>query len=59
MRNKNEKKGQPLIDELDKKSFSMDAECGVLVNMLYNFSMYDIFNIRAMHPYTNKVKKTC
>ncbi|MEW4153004.1 AimR family lysis-lysogeny pheromone receptor, partial [Bacillus thuringiensis] len=57
MRNKNEKKGQPLIDELDKKSFSMEAECGVLVNMLYNFSMYDIFNIRAMHPYTDKVKK--
>ncbi|MED1381126.1 AimR family lysis-lysogeny pheromone receptor [Bacillus mycoides] len=57
MRNKNEKKGQPLIDELDKKSFSMEAECGVLVNMLYNFSMYDIFNIRAMHPYTDKVEK--
>ncbi|AUB61584.1 hypothetical protein CSW12_00175 [Bacillus cereus] len=57
MRNKNEKKGQSLIDELDKKSFSMEAECGVLVNMLYNFSMYDIFNIRAMHPYTDKVEK--
>nr|WP_176535652.1 AimR family lysis-lysogeny pheromone receptor [Bacillus cereus] len=57
MRNKNEKKGQPLIDELDKKSFSMEAECGVLVNMIYSFSMYDIFNIRAMHPYSDKVKK--
>ncbi|HDT6579518.1 TPA: hypothetical protein QFT23_005815 [Bacillus cereus] len=57
MRNKNEKKGQLLIDELDKKSFSMEAECGVLVNMIYSFSMYDIFNIRAMHPYSNKVEK--
>ncbi|HFJ9286180.1 TPA: AimR family lysis-lysogeny pheromone receptor [Bacillus toyonensis] len=57
MRNKNEKKGQPLIDELDGKSFSMEAECGVLVNMLYSFSMYDIFNIRAMHPYSAKVEK--
>ncbi|MFJ6242266.1 MULTISPECIES: AimR family lysis-lysogeny pheromone receptor [Bacillus cereus group] len=58
LRNKNEKKGQPLIDELDKKSFSMEAECGVLVNMLYSFSMYDIFNIRAMHPYSDKVEKS-
>ncbi|MEX0416823.1 AimR family lysis-lysogeny pheromone receptor [Bacillus sp. C30] len=57
MRNKNEKKGQPLIDELDKKSFSMEAECGVLVNMIYSFSMYDIFNIRAMHPYSDRVEK--
>ncbi|UYX53325.1 AimR family lysis-lysogeny pheromone receptor [Bacillus thuringiensis] len=57
MRNKNERKGQLLIDELDKKSFSMEAECGVLINMLYSFSMYDIFNIRAMHPYSDKVEK--
>lgn len=57
LRNKNEKKGQPLIDELDKKSFSMEAECGVLVNMIYSFSMYDIFNIRAMHPYSDRVEK--
>ncbi|MGG1327404.1 AimR family lysis-lysogeny pheromone receptor [Bacillus tropicus] len=57
MRNKNQKKGQPLIDELDKKSFSMEAECGVLVNMIYSFSMYDIFNIRAMHPYSDRVEK--
>lgn len=47
-----------MIDEMDEISFSSDSEIQVLVNMLYSFSMYDIFNYRAMLPYTDKVEKT-
>ncbi|PGC93932.1 AimR family lysis-lysogeny pheromone receptor [Bacillus toyonensis] len=55
-RNKNEKKGYPLLDELKQKTFSTDAECQIMLNTLYAFTMNDIFNIRAMHPYTGNVE---
>ncbi|HEF5710467.1 TPA: hypothetical protein SAX33_004199 [Bacillus cereus] len=57
LRNQNKKRGQLMIDEMDEISFSSDSEIQVLVNMLYSFSMYDIFNYRAMLPYTDKVEK--
>ncbi|KAB2423916.1 MULTISPECIES: AimR family lysis-lysogeny pheromone receptor [Bacillus cereus group] len=56
-RNKNEKKGQPLLDELKQQTFSTDAECQIMLNTLYAFTMNDIFNIRAMHPYTDNVEQ--
>ncbi|OUB07780.1 hypothetical protein BK708_37510 [Bacillus thuringiensis serovar yunnanensis] len=56
-RNKNEKKGQPLLDEMKKQTFSTDAECQIMLNTLYAFTMNDIFNIRAMHPYTDSVEQ--
>lgn len=57
LRNQNITRGQDMIDKMDKVSFSNDSEIQVLVNMLYSFSMYDIFNYRAMHPYSDKVEK--
>ncbi|PHG62523.1 hypothetical protein COI59_20050 [Bacillus toyonensis] len=56
-RNRNVKKGQPLIDEMDKQLFSNDGEIQVVTNILYALSMHDTFNIRAMNPYMNKVEK--
>ncbi|MDA1631830.1 AimR family lysis-lysogeny pheromone receptor [Bacillus cereus] len=56
-RNINKIRGQAMIDKMDEISFSNDSEIQVLVNMLYSFSMYDIFNYRAMLPYTDKVEK--
>ncbi|MEK4695570.1 AimR family lysis-lysogeny pheromone receptor [Bacillus sp. FSL M8-0063] len=56
-RNQNIKRGQILIDEMDNFLFANDSEVQVLVNMLYSFSMYDIFNYRAMLPYSDKVEK--
>lgn len=56
-RNTNKIRGQAMIDKMDEISFSNDSEIQVLVNMLYSFSMYDIFNYRAMLPYTDKVEK--
>ncbi|SME16225.1 hypothetical protein BACERE00185_03118 [Bacillus mobilis] len=56
-RNTNKTRGQAMIDRMDEISFSNDSEIQVLVNMLYSFSMYDIFNYRAMLPYTDKVEK--
>ncbi|MBG9841812.1 MULTISPECIES: AimR family lysis-lysogeny pheromone receptor [Bacillus cereus group] len=56
-RNTNKIRGQSMIDKMDEISFSNDSEIQVLVNMLYSFSMYDIFNYRAMLPYTDKVEK--
>ncbi|EEL02550.1 Prophage helix-turn-helix protein [Bacillus cereus BDRD-ST26] len=56
-RNQNIKRGQPLIDEMDNVVFANDSEVQVLVNMLYSFSMYDVFNYRAMLPYSDKVEK--
>ena len=34
-RNKNEKKGQPLLDEMKQQTFSTDAECQIMLNTLY------------------------
>ncbi|WP_176543870.1 AimR family lysis-lysogeny pheromone receptor [Bacillus toyonensis] len=56
-RSQNIKRGQALIDDMDKIMFANDSEVQVLVNMLYSFSMYDIFNYRAMLPYSDKVEK--
>ncbi|MGH0950036.1 AimR family lysis-lysogeny pheromone receptor [Bacillus mycoides] len=56
-RNQNVKRGQILIDEMDSVVFANDSEVQVLVNMLYSFSMYDVFNYRAMLPYSDKVEK--
>ncbi|HDR7324488.1 TPA: hypothetical protein QCX00_002933 [Bacillus toyonensis] len=56
-RSQNVKRGQSLIDDMDKVMFANDPEVQVLVNMLYSFSMYDIFNYRAMLPYSDKVEK--
>ncbi|PFJ07790.1 hypothetical protein COD67_21565 [Bacillus cereus] len=56
-RNRNVKRGQLLIDEMDSVVFASDSEVQVLVNMLYSFSMYDVFNYRAMLPYSDKVEK--
>lgn len=56
-RNKNEKKGQPLIDEMDEQLFSNEGEIQVVINILYALSMHDTFNIRAMNPYMDKVEK--
>ncbi|EJR68609.1 hypothetical protein IIO_00137 [Bacillus cereus VD115] len=56
-RNKNEKKGQPLLDEMKQQTFSTDPECQIMLNTLYAFTMNDIFNIRAMHPYTDNVEQ--
>lgn len=56
-RNKNEKKGQPLLDEMKQQNFSTDPECQIMLNTLYAFTMNDIFNIRAMHPYTDNVEQ--
>ncbi|HFJ9344206.1 TPA: AimR family lysis-lysogeny pheromone receptor [Bacillus mobilis] len=57
LRNKNITRGQAMIDKMDDTSFSSDAEIQVMTNMLYSFSMYDIFNYRAMLPYSDKVEK--
>ncbi|MFD0768828.1 AimR family lysis-lysogeny pheromone receptor [Bacillus sp. CGMCC 1.60114] len=57
LRNQNATRGQAMIDEMDKIAFSSDPEIQVLTNMLYSFSMYDIFNYRAMLPYSDKVEK--
>lgn len=57
LRNTNETRGQAMIDKMDAVTFSTDSEIQVLVNMLYSFSMYDIFNYRAMLPYSDKVEK--
>ncbi len=57
LRNKNITRGQAMIDKMDDTSFSSDAEIQVMANMLYSFSMYDIFNYRAMLPYSDKVEK--
>ncbi|PGL88517.1 hypothetical protein CN926_01255, partial [Bacillus thuringiensis] len=56
-RNQNKTRGQAMIDKMDAVTFSTDSEIQVLVNMLYSFSMYDIFNYRAMLPYSDKVEK--
>ncbi|OUA94874.1 hypothetical protein BK704_28845 [[Bacillus thuringiensis] serovar konkukian] len=56
-RNQNEKKGQPLLDEMDQHIFSNDAEVQVVINILYALSMHDTFNIRAMNPYMGKVER--
>ncbi|MCQ6527891.1 AimR family lysis-lysogeny pheromone receptor [Bacillus mycoides] len=56
-RNQSVKKGQPLIDEMDEQLFPTDAECQVIINTLYALSMHDVFNIRAMNPYLDKVEK--
>ncbi|MGH0990693.1 AimR family lysis-lysogeny pheromone receptor [Bacillus cereus] len=56
-RSRNVKRGQALIDDMDKVMFANDPEVQVLVNMLYSFSMYDVFNYRAMLPYSDKVEK--
>lgn len=57
LRNQNKTRGQAMIDKMDAVTFSTDSEIQVLVNMLYSFSMYDIFNYRAMLPYSDKVEK--
>lgn len=57
LRNQNKTRGQDMIDKMDVVSFSTNSEIQVLVNMLYSFSMYDIFNYRAMLPYSDKVEK--
>ncbi|WIG37303.1 AimR family lysis-lysogeny pheromone receptor [Bacillus toyonensis] len=57
LRNQNKTRGQAMIDKMDVVSFSTNSEIQVLVNMLYSFSMYDIFNYRAMLPYSDKVEK--
>ncbi|WP_089607179.1 AimR family lysis-lysogeny pheromone receptor [Bacillus cereus] len=56
-RNQDKKRGQPLLDEINKKVFPNDPECQVVINILYALSMHDIFNIRAMNPYLDKVEK--
>ncbi|MGH1297221.1 AimR family lysis-lysogeny pheromone receptor [Bacillus pretiosus] len=56
-RNKDKKRGQPLLDEINENVFPNDSECQVVINILYALSMHDIFNIRAMNPYLDKVEK--
>ncbi|PGS83956.1 hypothetical protein COC69_01180 [Bacillus cereus] len=55
-RNKNEMRGQKLLDELYKHNISVYPECQVLSNILKMEIMYDKQNYHAIVPYSEKVR---
>ncbi|MGH0790953.1 AimR family lysis-lysogeny pheromone receptor [Bacillus cereus] len=55
-RNKNEMRGQKLLDELYKHNISAYPECQVLSNILKMESMYDKQNYHAIVPFADIVR---
>ncbi|PEJ68709.1 hypothetical protein CN680_26165 [Bacillus pseudomycoides] len=58
MRNRNEARGQKLIDLINKLNKTKDIDCKILVEMLLAVCMYDKGNYSAMLPYTDNAKNT-
>lgn len=58
-RNKSLDRGQNRIDleGIDKQAFAKSNECAVLINILYDYSMYDAWDIQAMEVYIEKETK--
>jgi len=58
-RNKSLDRGQNRIDleGIDKQAFATSNECAVLINILYDYSMYDAWDIQAMEVYIEKEAK--
>lgn len=50
-RNKNELKGQQIVDEIRKNKISSNAECQALLNLLYMVAMYEVDDSNAVAPY--------
>lgn len=56
-RNNNELKGQALYDELNKKRFSSNPHCQVMVNILYMLALADKPNNNAIIEYVDKIEE--
>ncbi|PHG63688.1 hypothetical protein COI59_18580 [Bacillus toyonensis] len=56
-RNNNELKGQALHDELNKRHFSSNPHCQVMVNILYMLSLADKPNNNAIIEYVDSVEE--
>ncbi|MDZ5608622.1 AimR family lysis-lysogeny pheromone receptor [Bacillus pseudomycoides] len=55
-RNKNELKGQALYDELNKRRFSSNPHCQVMINILYMLSLADKPNNNAIIQYVDDME---
>ncbi|MGR6004865.1 AimR family lysis-lysogeny pheromone receptor [Bacillus cereus] len=56
LRNRNEARGQELIDLINNLVATKDADCKILKEMLLAVCMYDKGNYSAMLPYTENAK---
>lgn len=56
-RNKNEIKGQQIVDEIKKSKISSNAECQALLNLLYMVAMYEEDDSNAVAPYEKEAAR--
>lgn len=57
-RNKNEIKGQKIVDEIKDLKLSSNAECQALSNLLYTVAMYDEDESNAVAPFAKDAEKS-
>lgn len=58
MRNRNEARGEKLIDLVNKLNKTNDVDCKILIEMLLTVCMYDKGNYSAMLPHADNAKNS-